>query len=121
MVGAGDSSVTHERLYFSNYGSRIDAFGIGENVVTTGYGDLFNGGPTRTYAGGFNGTSSATPIVAGSIAVLSSIAKAEGRTLTGKEIRAALRATGTPQGRNTIAERIGTLPNLPQLIKFLGL
>ena len=35
MVGAGSSSFPHERMWFSNYGSRIDVYGWGENVDTT--------------------------------------------------------------------------------------
>lgn len=117
MVGAGDADL--ERLGFSNYGTRIDAFGFGESVTTTGYGDLFNGGDNRTYTSSFNGTSSATPIVAGAIAVVSSIAKAKGRILKASEIRAALRATGAPQGSATKSRRIGNLPDISALVKFL--
>jgi serine protease len=120
MVGAADPT-DHDRMSFSNYGSRIDAFGIGTDVTTTGYGDLFSGGPNRDYTSSFNGTSSATPIVAGAVAVVSSIAKAQGKIITPLEMRAALRATGTPQGTTTSAQRIGTLPNIPELLKFLGL
>lgn len=119
MVGAGDRDL--ERLGFSNYGSRIDAFGFGENVTTTGYGDLFNGGENRTYTSQFNGTSSATPIVAGAIAIVSSIAKAKGRILKASEIRAALRVTGAPQGSSTKSQRIGNLPDIAALVKFLGI
>lgn len=121
VVGAGGRA--HERLWFSNYGSRIDAFGYGEGVVTTGYGDLFNSGLPRMYTGNFSGTSSATPIVAGAVAVVSSIAKARGRILTPQEIRAALRSTGTPQriGQGVLVGRIGNLPNIEELMRFLGL
>lgn len=120
LVGAAAKG-TRERLGFSNYGSRIDAFGYGREVTTTGYGDLFNGGENRMYTGRFSGTSSATPIVAGAVAVISSIAKAQGRIITPQEMRAALRATGTAQGPQTQAERIGSLPNTEQLLKFLNL
>jgi serine protease len=120
LVGAGDLR-SHERLYFSNYGSRIDAQGFGGGVYSTGYGDLFNGSSTRKYTAQFSGTSSATPIVAGAIAVVSSIAKAQGRILTPLEVRAALRATGTAQGSITSDKRIGNLPNIKEILKFLGL
>ncbi len=120
MVGAGDKR-TKERLYFSNYGSRIDAHGYGFKVVTTGYGDLFNGGNNGIYTKKFSGTSSATPIVAGAVAVVSSIAKERGITITPKQMRAALRATGTPQGSSTINKRIGNLPNIQALIENLNL
>ena len=120
MVGAG-SPLDKERLYFSNYGSRIDAYGYGQFVTSTGYGDLFNGSQDRQYTRNFSGTSSATPIVSGAVAVVSSIAKSQGRVITPLEMRAALRATGTPQGKLTSSQRIGTLPHIAELLKFLGI
>lgn len=120
MVGAG-SVQTKERLGFSNYGSRIDAFGYGEMVTTIGYGDLFKDGTTRTYTQRFNGTSSATPIVAGAVAVVSSIAEAKGVTVDPIRMREALRATGTEQGQNTKDKRIGNLPNIPAILEYLKL
>jgi subtilisin family serine protease len=65
IVGAGDSG-TRARLSFSSYGSRVDLQGWGNNVTTTGYGDLFNPGDERQeYTSVFSGTSSASPIVTG--------------------------------------------------------
>lgn len=115
VVGAGGRD--WRRLFFSNYGARVDAFGYGDQVTTTGYGELFNASPTRVYTGVFNGTSSATPIVAGAIAVVSSIAKSNGRVLTPLEIRGALRSTGTHQ--NGSDQRIGNLPNIGAMVKML--
>jgi hypothetical protein len=59
--------------------------------------------------------------VAGAVALISSIAEAQGKTISPKEMRAALRATGTPQGNRTITQRIGNLPNAEELVKQLGL
>lgn len=126
VVGAGGPPVVKEhlqRLYFSDYGSRVDAMGYGENVVTTGYGDLFAGpgsGESRenlTYTAAFNGTSSATPIVAGAMASVLGYAKAKGITISPKQLREALRKTGTPQKGN-VNERIGSLPNLKELLSY---
>ena len=36
MVGAAESALPHDRWWASNFGSRIDCFAYGENVVTTG-------------------------------------------------------------------------------------
>ncbi len=122
IVGAGGSPQggQHlERLGFSCYGNRIDAFAYGEDVPTTGYGDL-QYRTNATYTSSFSGTSSATPIVTGVTAVISGLAKAKGRFLTSKEVRAALRSTGTVQKGN-IGERIGALPNLRQLADNLQL
>jgi subtilisin family serine protease len=122
IVGAGGSPKggQHlERLGFSCYGSRVDAFAYGEDVPTTGYGDL-QYVTNATYTSSFSGTSSATPIVTGVSAVISGLAKAKGKNLTSKEVRAALRSTGTVQKGN-VGERIGALPNLKQLAETLQL
>lgn len=120
MVGAVDPA-SKERLGFSNYGSRIDAAGYGRGVVTTGYGHLFNQGPTRMYTDRFSGTSSATPIVAGAVALVSSIAKERGRVIGPKQMRAALRVTGIKQGKLTARKRVGNFPVVQQLLKRLRL
>jgi hypothetical protein len=58
-----------QRLSFSSYGSRFDLQGWGEDVVTTGYGYLYNlDGVNYWYTNTFSGTSSASPIVAGAVA-----------------------------------------------------
>ena len=115
MVGAVGPS-DKERLSFSNYGSRVDASGYGRGVVTTGYGDLFNQGPQRKYTARFSGTSSATPIVSGVVAVMSSIAKEHNKRISTKEMRDLLRKTGVRQGSVTRAERVGNFPSLEELL-----
>lgn len=121
LVGAGDHN-TLNRLSFSNYGSRVDAFAFGSDVTTTAYGDLFNGGSsTRKYTSNFSGTSSATPIVSGAVAVVSSLAKQAGKVITPAQMRDALRSSGTFQGTRTQNERIGNLPNIAELIQILGI
>lgn len=119
VVGAGDRN--KERLFFSNYGSRVDVFGYGAGVASTGYGDIFNGGTERLYTGGFSGTSSATPIVAGVVAVLSSMAEEKGVTISPKKMRQALRETGQRQGARTRGQRIGNFPNMDDLVKHFNL
>ena len=73
------------------------------------------------YTEAFSGTSSATPVVAGAVAVISSIGKARGVTITPAEMRTILRRTGTPQGSQTKNERIGNLPNIAEALRFLQL
>ena len=68
MVAAGSSTAPHTRLTFSCHGGRIDCFGWGQNVDTTG--DGWTGNLTSTYTMGFDGTSSASPIVAGAAVLL---------------------------------------------------
>jgi hypothetical protein len=119
IVGAG--SKTYENLSFSTYGSRVNLQGWGEGVASTGddygswrYGDDHN----QAYTNGFNGTSSATPIVAGACAILQSAAKAKlNRPLTPSELRTLLVDTGKAQTGSTASSRkIGPLPDLEAAI-----
>jgi hypothetical protein len=110
IVGAG-SPVDRSKLDFSSYGSRVDVQGWGESVATAGYGDAFNAALQRTYTRRFNGTSSATPVVAGAVLMIQGIRKACGmQPLAPSAMRNLLVRTGTPQGRPALG-RIGPLPN----------
>jgi hypothetical protein len=118
MVGASNGS-TLNTASFSNFGSRVDVHGWGFNVTTAGYGDLQGGPETVEYTDSFSGTSSATPIVTGAGMILASIYEsAYDTTLDPLELRAALVATGTPQGSGGI---IGPRPNLRAAIPYLNL
>jgi len=90
-----------ERLSFSSYGYRFDLQGWGENVVTTGYGNLYNAqGYNYWYKRDFAGTSSASPIVAGAMACCIGYWKGLGwddTLLTPALLRSVLVTTGTPQ------------------------
>jgi uncharacterized protein (TIGR03382 family) len=125
IVGAGTPPGTPDtprsRLYFSNWGSRVDVQGWGDRVVSAGYGDLFgpNSDVNQYYSAEFAGTSSASPMVTGSAVLLQAIQQAGGGTrLTGMELRALLVATGTAQDGDT-SQHIGPQPNLPAAV--LGL
>jgi hypothetical protein len=117
IVGAGYSASSAsdlERLGFSDYGERVNLQGYGVDVYTTGYGTLFDGGgdENQYYTYGFNGTSSASPIIAGSVTCLQGYYKATyGVPTTSDYIRDVLVSTGTPQTGNT-SEHIGPRPNL---------
>ena len=118
IVGAG-SSTDRTKLSFSSYGSRVDVQGWGENVTTTGYGDAYNpaNDVRRYYTKSFNGTSSATPIVAGTVLVIQGVRKACGLPpATPIEMRDLLVRTGTRQG-SPRARNIGPLPNLEAALK----
>jgi len=114
IVGAGNPL---ERLSFSSYGSRFDLQGWGHNVVTTGYGDLYNSaGVNFFYTSTFSGTSSASPIVAGAVAVVEGNRLARGLpTLSPAAMRSLLVATGTPQ-KLSVAGNIGPLPDLARAL-----
>jgi serine protease len=129
IVGAGkapgctldsDPAIARGRLSFSDYGSRLNVQAWGDCVWTTGYGDLQGGTDSNLwYTYRFGGTSSASPIVAASAAVLSSIAKSRGTTLTPATVRSLLKATGQPQTFGNTGN-IGPLPNLKAAIDALG-
>jgi serine protease len=99
------------RLYFSNYGSRVNLQGYGNCVATLDYGDL-NNSASCDYTAQFSGTSSATPIVSGACMLVQEFARETlGRSLTCPEMREYLATTGTSQTGNT-AEHIGPLPDV---------
>ncbi|HLL47996.1 MAG TPA: S8 family serine peptidase [Longimicrobiaceae bacterium] len=112
------------RLDFSNYGRLVDAQGYGREVTTAGYGDL-QGGTNEDlwYTDRFSGTSSASPIVVGSIGAVQGVLKARGRSpLTPSQARDLLRATGSPQQdglAGPATQRIGSRPSIRQMVERL--
>lgn len=134
LVGAGAPSSgawgpDRSRLDFSNWCRRVDCQGWGRGVLTTGYGDFFTdiedaADEDYWYTRQFSGTSSASPMVAGVVTCLQGIAKARGTRLRPIDLRAALRATGSPQTTRPDApvhQNIGRRPDLSALIRHLGL
>jgi hypothetical protein len=112
IVGAG-SSGGRVPLCFTNFGSRVDLQGWGENVATLGRGDIrINGTDDRQwYSTSFSGTSSASPIVVGAAASIQGLRKNRGLgAFTSTAMRDFLRQTGVPQASNP--KQIGPLPNL---------
>ncbi|HVH99987.1 MAG TPA: S8 family serine peptidase [Enhygromyxa sp.] len=118
IVGAGSPDLGHDRLSFSTYGSRVNVQGWGSDVFTLGYGNFatYGGDPQQTYVAGFNGTSSATPIVASVVVLLQERARQLGVELTAFPLRDLLVSSGIPQGSGG---HIGPLPNLPAALAFL--
>ncbi len=116
MVGAGSSSTPHTRLGFSNFGSRIDCYGWGEDVDTC---SSTSGGSTTSYTASFSGTSSASPIVTGAALALQGIAEASlSSRFSPKQLRAILSApaNGTASN-NPPVDRIGVMPDLRAIIE----
>ena len=98
---------------FSNHGTRVDLNGWGWDVVTCAYGDL-QGDPdfpeTEWYTQAFSGTSSASPIVTGSVASLQGMVRSRyGLDLDARLARDILRQTGTVLNPGHL---IGTRPDL---------
>lgn len=125
IVGAGAAPASYggtdtarSRLGYSNYGSRVDLQGWGEQVATTGFGYAYPlEGKNSWYTKTFSGTSSAAPMVAGAVAALESVFReaTDGAHLSPAVMREILVTTGSPQRAGTypISEQIGPFPNLP--------
>lgn len=120
LVGAGTSDTNHNRVSYSSYGTRVDVQGWGSSVFTSGYTTLpelandFN----QTYSN-FSGTSSATAVVGGCVAVIQSYYHEQtGSYLTGIQINQILKATGIPQGTGTTGQ-IGPLPNMENAFLYI--
>ncbi|MGW5983064.1 S8 family peptidase [Bacillus mycoides] len=120
MVGAGSSAFPHERMWFSNYGSRIDVYGWGENVDTTTAEKSRS--VVNLYTSSFSGTSSASPIIAGAATLVQSIAKENlGQPYRPIELRTILsnHNTGT-KSKDPYSDKIGVLPDLKSILVNLG-
>jgi hypothetical protein len=117
IVGAGSSTAPHTRLGFSCHGSRIDCYGWGENVDTCSTDGP--GTATNQYTTGFNGTSSASPIVTGAALAVQGMAEANlGFRFSPLQLREILNnpATGTASATPAM-DRIGVMPNLRAIIE----
>ncbi|MFC3194064.1 S8 family peptidase [Marinicella sediminis] len=119
IVGAS-LSTSRTRACFSNYGSRVDVHAWGENITTTGYGDLQNvGSEDSLYTAVFGGTSGASPIVVGAAATIQSIADNAGKPkYDSYGMRNLLSSTGTPQVTGDTGH-IGPQPDLYQAISSI--
>lgn len=109
------------RLEFSNYGSLVDCQGWGREVTSCGYGDLQAGVTEDTwYTDQFSGTSSASPIIVGSLACVQGALKAAGQPLLNPQsARTLLRSSGSAQNDGPAgpsSQRIGNRPDVRQMI-----
>jgi hypothetical protein len=119
MVG-GSEPETRVPLCVLNSGSRVSVHSWGEGVVTTtnDYPDLWGDNDCNVYYDDFNGTSSASAIVAGAAASLQAVAQANlGYRLDPLTLRQLLVDTGTPQAPGPNGELIGPQPDLAAAIE----
>lgn len=117
IVGAASSATPHTRLSFSSHGARVDCYGWGQNVDTTG--DGWSGTSTTAYTGTFGGTSSASPIIAGAALAVQGVGEAGlGLRFSPVQMRAILTnpATSTASDDPPV-DRIGVMPNLRAIIE----
>ena len=118
----GQPYVDRARCSFSNYGTAVDVQGWGWEVTSTGYGDLQGGSNENLYyTDTFSGTSSASPIIVGTLGCVQGWRRATGATpWTPAQARNYLRTTGSPQQAapsRPVSQRVGNRPDLRQLIK----
>lgn len=126
--GIEDAFPDRSRLAFSNWGSAVDAQGWGNGVTTCGYGDLQGSLDVATldrwYTKTFNGTSSAAPCIAGVLACVQGVLRAQGRPLlTPARARTLLREIGAPQTDDIDrprTQRIGPRPSAIELLRRAG-
>jgi hypothetical protein len=104
-----------ERISWASYGTRYNLQGWGEDVATTAYGDLDSTyGYYWMYTNSFDGTSSASPVVAGAVACCVGYWMGQGLTpssLTPVMLRDILVTTGMAQVTPPFGN-IGPRPNL---------
>lgn len=106
------------RATYSNYGSRIDGNGWGDNVVACGYGTIFypNQDIRQAYTSAYAGTSSAVPAVAAIVVALQGAARAQlDRSLSRTEILNLLHTHGPLS-----PDAIGRRPDLFAMLQALG-
>lgn len=119
VVGAVNSCIIaspNVRSSFSTYGSRVDVYADGSCVPSGGYGSLYSAeGPNSFYTSGFSGTSSASAVTAGAVALVSSAAQEVGNTMTPAQIRTAIKSTGIPQDPQ-VSGNIGVKPQIREAI-----
>ncbi len=122
VVGASSGGGDLSTACFSNSGGRVDVHAWGGGVGTLGYGFITPAGagddPRQRYNPGFGGTSSASPIVAGTVLALQGILRERGLPpLTPDAMRSLLRDpnNGTPQPSGE-TRPIGSQPDLAKLI-----
>jgi len=120
ILAGACSSFDGKRLNFSNHGHRASLFNAwGNGVATTGYGDMQrHAGNNRNYTGFYGGTSSATPLCVGALALIQSYAiEKHGVFLNAREMTDLVTRTGYGEG---LGEGIGYRPNVDKAIEHLA-
>ena len=124
LVGASKSDLPHDRWispqYVSNYGSRLDCYAWGENIVTAGFFPSVTTQSATTTPKVWGKSSGASAIIAGAALMLHGInATKPGRPpLSPTKIRRLLSdpTLGTAQGR-AVPGHIGVMPDLHRIIQ----
>ncbi|MBD3218761.1 MAG: S8 family serine peptidase [candidate division Zixibacteria bacterium] len=126
IVGAGappsgNWGQDRSRLYYSNYGSRINLQGWGKEVAASGYGVLFDGDGDykQHYTDRFGGTSAAGAMVTGVVASLqSAYIETYGEPMAADDLANLLDLSGTLQPNPS--ENIGPRPDLELALQSMA-
>lgn len=119
MVSACSSTYPYKKIPFANYGSRVDCYAWGENIVTAGNYPGSSGLATNTYTSSFGGTSGAAAIITGAAIAVQSMAEA---STTGKLSPLKMREVlsdplnGTTSAKGHLIDKIGVMPDLKKII-----
>ncbi|WP_213875750.1 S8 family serine peptidase [Pseudomonas sp. dw_358] len=107
----GSSNYNHPTSWINSWGD--------SSVVTTGYGSLQRTpGTDRNYSRDYSGTSSATPLCAGALALIQSHSiETYGIYLNAFGLRTLIQMTGEAEG---VAEKIGHRPNVFAAMSMLA-
>lgn len=119
VAGANVANGQYTATATTNHGRRVDCFALGAGVATTAVQSA-NPQTNNLYTGGFNGTSAAAAIVAGTAVALQGMAKARhnGQPLSSWQVRHLLKqGTSSANGHNV--DGIGVMPHFPQMLALL--
>lgn len=119
IISGASNGVLLEKASFSNWGSRIDAHGLGNNVVSCGYGGLWIPGSdlTQSYTDEATGTSSSTPHLAGLVMAIQGAARWQlGQVLSNQQIVDLINGYGP-----STPDVIGVRPDLVAIFESLGI
>jgi hypothetical protein len=113
IVGAATDTVPHTRRYNSNIGHRINCYAWGQRVETAWHST------SPPYTNSFEGTSSASAIIAGAALNVQSVMETTyNYRLSPEQMRNVLSddLTGIPSANGRAMDKIGVMPNLERII-----
>ncbi|MES1225096.1 MAG: S8 family serine peptidase, partial [Bacteroidota bacterium] len=117
IVAAATLNTLHERVRYSNYGSRINCYAWGEGVAA--FEHIQADGKLKTCMRKLNGTSSAAAIIAGATLAVQSVLEAGYNIrLSPKQMRYVLSNDlyGTASAAGRAKDKIGVMPDLKRII-----
>ncbi|WP_413722885.1 S8 family serine peptidase [Sodalis sp. RH23] len=118
ILATSSHRATGRRLPFSNFNFHRVVAAWGENVATTGGGNLLNlGSPNRTYRDNYSGTSAAAPQVASVLALIQSYARSVYHIIfNADQLYRIILDTGHREGE---IDLIGPRPNAEAAINYV--